>query len=504
MLIRFVMPSRRQTLTNEHVKDFVRLAKTRLSSQPDEVITDTSCEGLSLLLKRNAVSFQLRYKGKRYVLGYAAPERTDALDACKEARDLVSCIKQQVDANPDDPRKYVGEFLRRYYERRKLNLTTSYSDVLTAMRPDVDTWTLKKCVEQMIDDRINLKIKKKKKLADTTVDEIRRTFKRPEFSDYINRPVVHLKRKDIEKVRNDVEANYGIDPARKVVTWTRSVLKHSFSQHGGLSGLENSEPWWLLMTYENGSEPRTRAPTISDIAKVLILAEHLSKNPLPNSKTKRPVFGGEVFQAFLWIVLTAQRTTAGTRLLCNDVRVADNGWLTVEWGYEIMKGKLEHGLPVPPRVVAAIPALQWRENRKWVFKSYLEFETPVSSSAVSRVVSKLAGIRESKRRHEDLLELNGIDYFSPHDLRRRLVKVLDKANLPVGASAILAHEIKDASPTTQKHYSPLERMDLKKQAISIWTDTILDEVDRLKAEWKPYFSSYEKSVAEEKGMAILG
>lgn len=42
----------------------------------------------------------------------------------------------------------------------------------------------------------------------------------------------------------------------------------------------------------------------------------------------------------------------------------------------------------------------------------------------------------------DLLAVNGIKWWTPHDLRRTITKVLDDAGIPGGASAILAHEIK--------------------------------------------------------------
>jgi hypothetical protein len=91
-----------------------------------------------------------------------------------------------------------------------------------------------------------------------------------------------------------------------------------------------------------------------------------------------------------------------------------------------------------------------------------------------------------------------------HDMRRTITEVLEDHGIPAGSSAILAHELKASERLTDASLSAENREELQKQAVAkitklayggaqhlkikreamrIWTDAVLDEVVRLKGEW---------------------
>src|SRR5690606_38815505 len=99
----------------------------------------------------------------------------------------------------------------------------------------------------------------------------------------------------------------------------------------------------------------------------------------------------------------------------------------------------------------------------------------------------------------DLLALNGIDYWSPHDTRNAVTAALDAAGIPGGASVLLAHTI-DAddkkmteaqfaawieqriADVARASYGDIQHLDLKSKAILVWTDAILDAWERARRE----------------------
>ncbi|MEQ9068024.1 MAG: tyrosine-type recombinase/integrase, partial [Gimesia chilikensis] len=159
---------------------------------------------------------------------------------------------------------------------------------------------------------------------------------------------------------------------------------------------------------------------------VIFLAEYFSENPSPGAEIDRKSLGKEVLHAFKFICFTTQRQGSGLQLRSSALTDIDGGKLAV---WKSMKGGREFALPIPQRVISEIPPLQDTKGRNFVFKSFLKHETPVSRSATYGVVKKL--------NQNGLFERNDILYFSPHDMRRTLVEVLDDAGMPAGASAVL-------------------------------------------------------------------
>lgn len=132
-----------------------------------------------------------------------------------------------------------------------------------------------------------------------------------------------------------------------------------------------------------------------------------------------------------------------------------------------------------------------------------EDDIHVHRSSTLAVVQRL-GARDTltKKRATavDLLAANGIKWWTPHDLRRTLTKVLDAAGIPGGSSVVLAHEVRridrlDAenddsreqrvARITRLAYGGAQHLHLRRKAMSIWTDALLDKFAQFKSEWQP-------------------
>jgi integrase len=171
-----------------------------------------------------------------------------------------------------------------------------------------------------------------------------------------------------------------------------------------------------------------------------------------------------------------------------------------------MKAGVAHVLPIPPRLVRHMAEkfeLVKNTGSQWLLPSERgEDDIHVHRSSTLAVVKRL-GARDTltKKRATavDLLAANGIKWWTPHDLRRTITKVLDDAGIPGGASVVLAHEVRRTDKLdvedddsreqrvariTRLAYGGAQHLHLKRKAMAIWTDAVLDEYVRFKSEWE--------------------
>lgn len=176
-----------------------------------------------------------------------------------------------------------------------------------------------------------------------------------------------------------------------------------------------------------------------------------------------------------------------------------------------MKGKKTHVLPIPMRVVEHMsPLIEAAQDHgsQWAFPSERGSEDNdicISRTAVRQFIVRLQGrdpLMKGKDAARDLLAEAGVLHWTPHDLRRSITAVMDDNGIPGGASAVLAHEIKlsehlgeDALTEAQREEWAANRMAkitklaygggtflrLKKSAMTIWTDAVLDAWEALEA-----------------------
>jgi hypothetical protein len=230
------------------------------------------------------------------------------------------------------------------------------------------------------------------------------------------------------------------------------------------------------------------------------------------------------------LVLTSQRATAGLSLLAHDIVADENdaGWMLAAWAEDVMKAGQAFALPVPDRAWRHVDRFRerskHRDSQDWAFPSEVDKDKHVTNSGVYRILYRLKGgdslvqepreeraprlkkdgtPRKAPERTErrNLLEESGILWWSMHDVRRTLTDHLGEQGIPGGATVILAHEIDEkeqlaalasdrereewlrqrTARITRMAYGGAQYLKLKKEAIRLWTDAVLDEYDRQKS-----------------------
>lgn len=394
------------------------------------------------------------------------------------------------------------------------------------------SWTFRTCVEKAIEEKSDPS--SSRHIAEKTVKDYRNTFDRHEFEDVMAMPVTEVTARHVERVRDLVKVNAGTkgqSSARKVITYTREVLNFICSNFAE-AGLDMGNPWWRMLSAPWKPEVRDRRPELEDIVRSMILAEEYTAKPLPGRMVEKSSIKPGTLAGLWWLVLTGQRSGAGLQLLQHDVipDPHDRRYMLAGWDKGVMKAGVTFTLPIPVEAWKLID--KWREKGRhhglyeWAFPSEKEKEKHVTGSGVYQILSKLAGRKElvqsaleeaatakavariaagkkpRKRAQRsivvDLFAENGIPWWSPHDLRKAITATLNAHDIAGGASAILAHESiekeslaitasekaradfakRRQAKVTKIAYGHSQQIDLKKEAISIWCQAVLDEYHR--------------------------
>lgn len=506
----------------KHVDAAARAAVKNLKGDGEPAgytLTDRSHKGLALRLKGGTVSWLVKTSTWTKLVGYAYPtSHAWALKGVAEAREIAGHV-QALKRNGEDG--LVDAYLAARHTLK------DHDAAVSSLRPNATTWTLRECVEMTVRERTAKNASRP--LKPRSVEDWNNTFGKPELSGLMDTPVSLVARGDVERARNAYAEAYGTRPSAKLLTHFRSVMEHVAAFHSLEAGLVGIDPWWRMLASPFRTKPRTRRPTIEDIAKTLLLAERYSKEPLPGRTIRTAGVGPGTLAGLWWLVLTCQRADAGMKLKAFDFypdpTPGREGWMLAAWDEGVMKGGKTHILPIPPRAWTVLEPLlkACRQHGKsdWAFPSEVGKDNPTTRSGVYSVLKRLAkrdallnevrkkeeadGVPEAERRVDgrvDLFALFGILWWSLHDLRRALLKTMDEAGMPGGASVVMAHEIKGSESLDDERMTSLKRDEFKKQraaritlmayggaqhirlkseAMTTWTDAVLDEYDRQKA-----------------------
>lgn len=499
---------------------------------PVHIFKHMGREGLQLRVQRNTAAWIVRYKDWSITIGYLFPERSEMpLGGHREALDLASDVKSVLIDQPDKREEYLRLRYRETTDAKGKPRRYTHGEALAALKPDASTWTFEQCIDATIADKTSPDARDKDRIGEATVKDYRTTFNRPVWDDIKKTPAVLIEPGDIERVRNDVKKNSGASPAIKVVTYTRAVLNWCAANHAGESGLNKVTPWWNLLSAPYEVKAKTRKPSIENLVRSLILAEEYLGKPLPGRAIGTAGVKAGTLAGLWWLALTCQRATAGLSLLAHDVVPDENeeGWLLSAWAADVMKAGQSFVLPVPERAWKHVDQFRersrHRDSQDWAFPSEVDKDKAVTTSGVYRILYRLAGkdalvqppkgerpVRLKKdgtprklperTERRDLMTENGIAWWSMHDLRRSLTDYLGEHGIPGGATVILAHEIDEkeqlaamasdrereewlkqrTARITRMAYGGSQYIRLKKEAIALWTDALLDEYDRQKAD----------------------
>jgi integrase len=493
------------------------------------IFTDKGVKGLRLLVQSAKASWIVRWDNTSKTLGYHHPSDHIKSITVAQARELAQSALRMLQAGK---KAEVDGLTKAFHEQRrgKKSVTKALDDLV----PDVKTWTLRQCFEQTIQDK-RLPAAKNP-IGPQTEKDMRITMGRACFQAVLDKPAALVSPGDIEMVRDQVydelreEGFKGESPSNKIVLHTRSVYNYCGSHHRVASGIDPMKPWWKMLAAKFGNRVRLRRPMLESVVKTLILAEEYLTKPLPGRAIKTPGTNAGTLAALWWLVLTAQRATAGLTLLPYniglDMERPDSGWLLAGWDKDATKGGASFVLPIPKRAWIFIDGFR-QKNRNasssmWLFPSERNPRKHATPSGVYRIIYRLAGrdeveqkkpgkLRDPEKKERkkpirterrDLLEELEIDFWSPHDLRKTLTDFMKAHKIPGAASAILAHEVDEkeslaASTTAQSRSTFREQqmkritqmayaggdagaqfIELKSKAMQLWTDAVIDEYER--------------------------
>ncbi|MCO5152842.1 MULTISPECIES: hypothetical protein [unclassified Shinella] len=504
------MTTIRAILDDEHIRAAAQRAADPTPNKALVTYADDRITGLQIRCQGKQAFWSLRYGKWTKVLGYVFPDAKRHVPSIGEARELAKATKEIL----DDDEQLLDPFFAKYYSIRETYGKKRIEAIRAArkeMRSKATTWSLRQCFEFVIEDRTRAGALKPIKKG--YKEELELCVRRPQMKPLMDRPAADLTRGDFDIVRTALIQEAGISPANKVISNVRSVLDYCCSLQSKQSGLDHKDMWWQLLQGAGKVKSRTRTPTPDDVARTLALAEEYLRKPLPGRVDGKSGVRPNVFAGLVWLTLTAQRTFAALHLKHADFfedPERGDGWYIASWEAGIMKSGKSHVIPVPPRaaqmMLPLIASAKTFGTSVWCFPS--EKGTPdndicVNASAPRQVLQRLAArdplMREKNGTRKtvavDLLSEQNIPWWSPHDLRRSLTSVMDKAGIPGGASAILAHEIKLSTELGEEHLTDEQRqrwreirtakitreaygdpqfLSLKAPAMEAWTDAIID------------------------------
>ncbi|MBX3576277.1 MAG: integrase family protein [Rhizobiaceae bacterium] len=506
------MPTKRVELGKQHVEEALAAAKDRTYTSGNPLVfVHVREDGLQLRVQGGSANWYVRYNGKTKSIGKVTtePTVTKAIAAAVERGRHVRALLER----GDDPTRY----LQSLKVEGDHGAALADSDSQKARAAGAWTWSDLRTAYR---DRY-LSQPKKNKAGDIkppsprTLQDFDRYTSTPAHKEMLDDVLVRdMTAGLIEDVRDAVQKTNGMNGGRKAVQWVSAAMTWGQKKHSGKTGLGVGYPWWTAVSPDHVPGTRKRYLSLEQIAKVLYAAEKYRQ--MPYRKQAKPATDA-VLAGLWWIVLSAQRTSASMSLLSSRIipDVENPGWLIAAFPAEDMKSKRYHALPIPPRMTLLFDRAKIGVERQtaWAFPSAKvrragsqEVEDiHVHDSTVGQLIDRLRGkddvARKLKAEDEELVKagqppsgrvydlLEGVPEFSPHDLRRSLATIL--TNMKVrgdAASAVLDHSSKtpgeqefQEADITRLVYNQSQRLPLKAEAMTIWTDAVFAAVE---TEWK--------------------
>lgn len=486
------MPTHRVEIAPKHIEEAKAAAEARTYESGDPLVfADVVEKGLQLRVRDGTASWILKFNGSSKSLGKLGEVRT-AKAARERAQHVRALMRRGEDAN-----EYLKSLAVSKDHGKAAADTTSRK-----ARAD-GAWTWKQLAEAYRDEYLAKPKKTKRGIkppSEATVKDFNRYTDLPYFERHLNDMLVRdMRREDVEKARDAARETNGLNAGRKVVQWISGALSWGQKHEYGKTGV-GDVPWWKLVSPKHVPGTRNRYLTLEQIAQVLYVAERYRDIP---GRVQHKEINEATLAALWWIVLTAQRTSASMALMSS--RVVDDkdkaGWKIAAFPAENMKSKRYHALPLPPRVVMLLERARMGIDRQsqWAFpslklrrnKSELIEDLHIHDQTVNRMILRLRGKDPvgKKRESPDLLE--GVPHFSPHDLRKSLTTILTDLKVRGdAASAVLDHssgtpgeqEFQEAD-ITRLAYNHSQRIELKRDAMTAWTEAVFAAVE---AEWEKH------------------
>lgn len=362
------------------------------------------------------------------------------------------------------------------------------------------TWTWEALTHEFLKYKLpNLKLKYRK--------QYEKYLRLKEFEAINGKLVSDVKLHDLERLRDAILVNHAPSAVHRALTQSKTMLSWAWKYQATRSGLhEVQAEWWKRWSFEYKTRERTHAPTISEIARTMVLAEAFRNLGDGEHETYPGTLGA------LWAVaLTAQRT--GALLLMRLDRMFEiqglnldlSGWEIANWTWDEMKGGKgggrSHSLPIPLNAMTVLRQFHKEagSNSEWMFPA-ADPRKHITPSALNQLMYRLQGrvydhtVRQKpnrkgkpgpkpqpKKARRNLFKEHGIAPWTLHDCRRTMTTFLDDRRLGGAATAILGHKISTSrigereklAPVTEQHYNRSQKIDLKAEGMALWVNAML-------------------------------
>lgn len=339
------MATERIVIGERQVDRAIRMTEEGTPDGKPFIFSDDRVTGLQLRVQGKKATWVLRYFGWTKTIATLQPQDKRQIKAATEARKLATACKEVLD---DDPALFENFLIKRF--------GTAGSDKAAKLeaKPKVATWNLQQCCDFVIEERSEPTAEES--IGEGSAKDWRRTLRRPEMAEVINVPVASLTRGKFDTIKRAVEKSSGVSPSKKLISHVRSILSYCCQHASDESGLSDKDQWWEMLKSGKKIKARTRKPTVTAVAKTLILAEEYLDKPLPGRIDYKHGVRENVFAALWWLALTAQRTYAALHLrkvdFFPDPKRPDSGWYLASWSEDMMKAGKAHVLPIPPRLAS--------------------------------------------------------------------------------------------------------------------------------------------------------
>jgi len=507
------MPTHRVELGKQHVEEALAAAKARTYTSGNPLVfIHVREDGLQLRVQGGSANWYVRFNGRTKSIGKVTtePTITKAITAAVERGRHVRALLER----GDDPTRYLQSL------KVEGDHGAALADSASQKARAGGAWTFADLRAAYREEYVTQPKEKKsgvKPPSASSVTDFDRYASTQHHRDLIDDILVRdMTPEIVEEVRDRARLSNGPNAGRKAVQYISAALTWGQKTHMGKTGLGTGFQWWRAVSPRHVPGTRKRYLTLEQIAHVLYVAEKYRQ--MPNRGQDKPVTDAAL-AALWWIVLTAQRTSASMTLLSSRVvpDIERPGWFVAAFPAENMKSKRYHALPLPPRVGLLFDRARIGVKREtvWAFPS-AKVRRPgsdelvdmhVHDSVVGQLIRRLRGKDDVARKRAaqdakriergkkplgtitDLLE--GIPEFSPHDLRRSLATILSTMKVRGdAASAVLDHSSKtpheeefQEADITRLAYNHSQRLPLKAEAMTIWTDAVFKAVE---AEWSKH------------------
>ncbi|MBU6461343.1 MAG: hypothetical protein KGL35_02715 [Bradyrhizobium sp.] len=362
------------------------------------------------------------------------------------------------------------------------------------------TWTWKALTQFFLNYQL-LKLKPKYRM------QYEHYLRLKEFAPINEKLVSEVKLRDLERVRDQIHLNHAPSAVHRAVTQSKRMLSWAWKYQATQSGLDEVEyEWWERWSYEYKTGERTRTPSIEEIARTLVIAEHFRHLADGEHDTYPGTIGA------LWgVALTAQRTGAFLQLRLDRLFDAAKaypklrGWAIANWTPDEMKGGKDggrpHSLPLPPEALRILKKYHAESGGKseWMF-SGRDIEKHITQAALNLLMYRLQGrvydhtVRQKpsrkgkpgpkpkpKKERPNLFAKYNIEPWTLHDCRRTLTTFLDDERMGGAATAILGHKTphdrasdrERMASVTEQHYNQSQKIGLKAEGMALWVKALL-------------------------------